>query len=320
MSRRQVLTALALSPALGWPGLLFAKPFPLRADRVRFLGMTASATGVLLAVGERGVIARRDGQSQAWSLQRLATRETLTACVVREDGVALAVGHGGAAFRSEDAGKTWQSLAQALDLVNSNRDPWLGAALSRRGGLWLMGAFGLLAGSDDGGKTWTRLTPMEAEFDRHLYGMTEVLEGGYLLLGESGTLADSFNGRDWRALRSPYDGSWFGAMQTTAGTLIAYGMRGQVYRRTAGQSGWVAAEGIQSTNGWVAGTQLQNGHLVLVGGQGLVAVSQDDGRRFQVRQVWEGSLSGVAQDAQSLIWLAGTQGLKGFDTAWKAVA
>jgi len=28
----------------------------------------------------------------------------------------------------------------------------------------------------------------------------------------------------------------------------------------------------------------------------------------------------VAQDAQSLIWLAGTQGLKGFDTAWKAVA
>lgn len=317
VSRRRALAALSLSPALFWPGLLFAQGYPLRSDRLRFLGLAAAPARGLLAVGERGVVARLGAGESRWDLQRLPLRDTLTACALREDGIALAVGHGGVAFRSVDGGASWSSLAAALDPLNPNRDPWLSAFPGRRGGLWLMGGFGLMARSDDGGKSWARVPPMEPDFDRHLYGMTEVLEGGFLLLGESGSLAESFNGREWTPVRSPYEGSWFGGLQTSAGTLLAYGMRGQVFRRPAGQSTWTAAEGAEAPHGWVAASQLRNGHLALVGGQGVVALSVDDGRRFQLRQVWEGHLSGVVQDSREQIWLSGTLGLKGFDSQWR---
>lgn len=303
-----------------WPGLLFARGYPLRADRVRFLGLTNSQAGALLAVGERGVVARRAGSAAAWELQRLNTRESLTAAGLRDDGLAIAVGHGGVAFRSKDAGVTWESMGPALETINLNRDPWLGVALGRRGGIWLLGGFGLLVYSDDAGNTWQRISPLEPEFDRHLYGFTEVLEGGFLLLGESGSMAESFNGRDWKASRSPYDGSWFGGLQTAAGSLLAYGMRGQVFRRAAGQSAWVASQGAQASHAWVSATQLRNGAVVLVGGQGVVAVSRDDARSFTLQTVWEGSLSGIAQDAGEQIWLSGTQGLKGFDAQWRPLA
>ncbi len=299
--------------------MLLAQGYPLRPDRVRFLGLAGAASAGLLAVGERGVVARRRPEDSAWALQRLPTRESLTAAGLRDDGLAFAVGHGGVAFRSDDSGQSWQSLAPQLDSLNANRDPWLGVSLGRRGGVWLMGGFGLLVYSDDAGQSWQRISPMEPEFDRHLYGMTEVLEGGYLLLGESGSLAESFDGREWKAARSPYDGSWFGGLQTAAGTLLAFGMRGQVFRRAAGQSGWVAALGAQASHAWVASAQLSDGSVVLVGGQGVVAVSRDDGRNFTLQTVWEGSLSGIAQDARDQIWLSGTQGLKGFDAQWKAL-
>jgi len=300
--------------------LLFAKGYPFRSDRVRFLSLAGAPSGALLAAGERGVLARLGPSDSAWSLQRLDTRESFTSCVLREDGLALAVGHGGTAFRSEDSGATWRSLAPVLDRINQNRDPWLSAFGGRRGGLWLMGGFGLMAYSGDAGKTWSRVAPMEPDFDRHLYGMAEVLEGGFLLLGESGSLAESLNGRDWKPLRSPYDGSWFGAIQTTAGSLIAYGMRGQVFRRLGGQSSWAVAQAPEVSHGWVASTQLRDGQLVLAGGQGLVALSSDDGRRFSLRKVWEGQLSGVVQDAAERIWLSGTLGLKGFDSQWRPLA
>jgi photosystem II stability/assembly factor-like uncharacterized protein len=300
--------------------LLFAQGYPLRADRVRFLALTGNQSGALLAVGERGVVARRASADAPWELQRLSTRESLTAAGLRDDGFAIAVGHGGVAFRSQDAGKTWEPMGAALETINLNRDPWLGVALGRRGGAWLLGGFGLLAHSDDEGKTWQRISPLEPEFDRHLYGLTEVLEGGYLLVGESGSMAESFNGRDWKALRSPYDGSWFGGLQTTAGSLLAFGMRGQIFRRAAGQSAWAATQGAQAAHAWVAAAQLRDGAVVLVGGQGIVAVSRDDGRNFSLQTVWEGSLSGIAQDAREQIWLAGTQGLKGFDAQWKPLA
>ncbi|MEY2777709.1 MAG: hypothetical protein RLY30_1807 [Pseudomonadota bacterium] len=317
VSRRHALTALTLSPALFWPGLLLAKGYPLRVDRVRFLGLAAAPASGALAVGERGVIARLPAGANGWTLQRLATRESLTACALRDDGLALAVGHGGAAFRSEDSGASWQPLASALDPVNPNRDPWLSVFVGRRGGLWLMGGFGLLAYSEDGAKTWVRLTPMEPDFDRHLYGMAEILEGGFLLLGESGSLAESFDGREWKERVSPYDGSWFGGLQTAAGSLLAFGMRGQIFRRAGGQSQWTAAEGPSVTHGWVHGAQLQNGQVVLVGGQGMAAVSGDDGRRFELKRLWDGHLSGICQDARERVWISGTQGIRGFDSQWR---
>jgi len=92
----------------------------------------------------------------------------------------------------------------------------------------IVGAFGMIFRTGDGGKSWTALNhAIENQDGYHYYGIAATKDA-LLLVGETGIIYRSFDqGRSWESLTSPYEGSLFGIVSDSAGDrAIAVGLRG----------------------------------------------------------------------------------------------
>lgn len=282
-------------------------------ERASFFGL-ARAADVLLACGERGVIARLT-PGQSWQTARLETQRSLTAIAMHTEGLAVAVGHSGVIFVSQDFGQRWQAVLEAQRLrINPSQEALLTVAIDAQKRILVGGAFGVVASSSDLGNTWSVVRPLGESFDWHVYQLSlDHAQRSWMLLGEAGTLAESSNGIAWRELRSPYEGSFFGGLITQMGARIIFGMRGRIYRQSNPGSPWQLLE-VPTSMAWMAGRVLRDGRIVLVGDQGITAMSNDDGRRFVVQKTWDSSLSDIVESPSGELWIAGRLGLKAFDS------
>jgi len=292
------------------PGRLSAStPRPIRHDRASFFALATSGSA-LVAAGERGVIARSTDAGLNWTIGRLSTSRNLTTVVGNNQGIAVAAGHGGALFRSTDQGLNWTAVSDAeIERINPEREPILCGLIDHQGTISLGGAFGLLIESDDGAMTWRRSEPVAADFDRHVYGIFASADGeDRWLVGESGTLAWRARGKTWKLLESPYSGSFFGGLITPGDATLVFGMRGAIYRRAQGEHSWRQCPCPQPI-AWMAGRALPGRRIVLVGDQGWIAVSDDDGFSIDLHRVADASLSDLIAHRDGAISLAGVQGL-----------
>lgn len=321
--RRTVLKRLAVSGQalfLLGGGAAFAATRLIAVDRASFFGM-AQAGGVALACGERGLIARLQAGENSWQTQRLATQKSFTAIAMHTEGLAVAVGHSGVIFVSQDFGREWQAVPDTtVKNINPNQEALLTVGIDANRRIVVGGAFGLVAGSSDLGKTWSRFAPLGDDFDWHVYHLSlDHSQRSWLLLGESGTIAESGNGVNWREVRSPYSGSLFGGLVSQMGARIIFGMRGRIYRQSRPGGDWQLLE-VPTTMAWMAGRVLKDGRIVLVGDQGMTAISNDDGRRFTVQKTWDASLSDLIETASGELWISGRLGLKAFDSQLRALS
>jgi photosystem II stability/assembly factor-like uncharacterized protein len=242
----------------------------------------------LFSAGERGWILRSADDGQHWQGIPTPADRTLTALAFADDRLGIAVGHGATLLRTTDGGQQW--TAMVVDGIG--RDSLLG--VTHLGGQHFVayGAFGHYLDSVDGGMSWSKKTVLGEDFDRHI---AKVLKAGsdLFLFGESGTLLRSRDlGLNWEALQSPYEGSFFGGLQTPSGALLAFGMRGNLYRSNDQGDSWqlipldikVALQG---------GQVLPDGRIALVGNAGLVALSNDDGKSFELSKAARGGLSQI---------------------------
>jgi photosystem II stability/assembly factor-like uncharacterized protein len=291
----------------------------IAVDRASFFGLAQSG-GVALACGERGLIARLESDSNQWKTQRLATQRSLTAIAMHTEGLAVVVGHSGVIFVSQDFGQQWQAVSDSLlKTVNPNREALLTVGIDANRRILVGGAFGVMASSSDLGKTWSPLQPLGDGFEWHVYHLSlDDTQRAWMLLGESGTVAESPNGAFWRELRTPYQGSFFGGLSTQMGARIIFGMRGRIYRQSRAGADWQLLE-VPTTMAWMAGRVLKDGRIVLVGDQGMTAVSNDDGRRFSVQKTWDASLSDLIELPSGVLWISGKLGLKAFDSNLRAL-
>ena len=215
-----------------------------------------------------------------------------------------AAGHDATVLRTEDGGETW---------TPAHRDPDLGAPLldlwfrdDRRG--FAVGGFGAFLATDDGGDSWIcRNGCADGEGPALLRGAAGApADGGFgddfhlnriapapaddsgavrrlWLAGEAGALYRSDDGGEsWRALASPYAGSWFGALALDAETVLAAGLRGRLFRSGDGGESWTRVEtGVDAalTDAAVAG----DGRVVITGLSGTLLVSRDGGRSVSLR-------------------------------------
>lgn len=300
-----VLAVLALSQALGTSAWATPVAEPLerpaigvvRLDQVAFQAVTPAGDR-LVAVGERGVIALSDDEGRSWRQANVPVSVGLTAVAFPTPTLGWAVGHYGVVLHSRDAGETWnlqldgvqaaQVVADSLPASGGSRrvarlvedgpdKPFLDLFFpsSREG--FVIGAYGLMFHTIDGGKNWRSLTlDLPNPEGLHLY---VVRAGGNALYvaGEQGfAMRSDDGGKNFRRLATPYSGSWFTAQVDNDGGVVLAGLRGNAFRSTDRGASWraMALPAPVSVTAMIKGA---GGALLLANQAGQVFIADSQG-------------------------------------------
>ena len=94
----------------------------------------------------------------------------------------------------------------------------------------VVGAFGIIMATSDGGDTWTPLLDrISNPMGYHLYGLARTRDRAFLFGEAGGAHRSADGGRHWEAVETPYHGSFFSALADPAGTMVAgFGLRGNL--------------------------------------------------------------------------------------------
>ncbi|HDY99202.1 MAG TPA: hypothetical protein ENH72_12025 [Pseudomonas sabulinigri] len=306
---RSVLSTLALSAAVAgfaMPGVSLAeaaediKPAVESELSASDLLLDAALVGErLVAVGSRGHIVYSDDQGSSWKQAAVPVRQLLTAVYFADDKNGWAVGHDSLILHTTDGGANWAmqyrdpELDEALDpegpslLERPLMDVWFRDAKTG----FAVGAYGIFLRTDDGGENWQDVSDVVDNPDGfHYNSIAEIKGAGLFLVGEMGTMYRSVDyGDTWETLTDmPYDGSWFGVSGTNQENLVlVWGLRGNMYRSTDFGDSWQQVALKTQSNNKLGATLLggsvsEAGELAVVGAGGVVVISHDGGKTFNV--------------------------------------
>jgi photosystem II stability/assembly factor-like uncharacterized protein len=226
----------------------------------------------VIAVGERGRILRSADSGQSWELLSSPNRATLTGISFADGNCGWIVGHDGIILNTRDGGLSWTQQ------YNDNTLSFLDViAVDLRRAL-VIGSFGSFYLTEDGGSTWTQHKAL-AE-DLHLNRITSSANGTLFIAGERGSLLlTTRNLHEFTPTPTGYEGSFFGVLPLDNNILLAYGLRGHVYRSESAEIAWQPIA-LKSTALIMTAVKLKDGTIVLAGQARAFFVSKDDGRSF----------------------------------------
>lgn len=234
----------------------------------------ARAGNAVIAVGERGTILRSADSGHSWENIPSPTGVTLTAIAFAGEERGWAVGHDGVILHTRDGGLSWSQQ------YSDNAISFLDIAATDIRHATAVGAFGAYFTTDDGGATWKQQRLLEE--DLHLNRISLDPDGTAFVAGERGTLLHRLHGDDaFAPIPTNYDGSFFGVLPLAGKALLAYGLRGHIYRSGSEAISWQA---IPSPSPALLTTaiQLKSGVIVLAGQARNFFVSTDDGLTFHL--------------------------------------
>jgi photosystem II stability/assembly factor-like uncharacterized protein len=288
----------------------------------------AVAGGRLVAVGERGHVMLSDDQGATWRQARsVPTRVMLTAVYFVDAQYGWAVGHDETILNSADGGETWTRSHFAPEAQQPLLDLWFANRVS---GI-AVGAYGAYFTTNDGGRNWAsakfapppaskpgvpmhdgEAAPDEGELppDYHLNRIVGVGNRLYVA-AEGGQLYRSDDrGASWRALPSPYEGSFFGLVPIRGEGLLAFGLRGHLFRSADAGETWTKLES-HTTAMLTDGVAINDLRVVIGGLAGVLLVSGDAGETFRLTQQDDRKgLSAVLPGAAGAVVVAGEGGVR----------
>ena len=299
----------------------------------------------LVAVGERGSVLLSDDGGHSWRQARsvpVSVALTDVHFVDARDG--WAVGHSGVVLHSSDGGETWQrqldgrqaaeairadaqrrvaageegaaaALRSAEFLVNDGPDkPFLGVRFADARHGYVVGAYGLALATADGGRSWQSLVGrIPNPRGKHLYRV-DIAGERLLIAGEQGALLRSVDGgAHFATLRTPYAGTFFGALELGDDALLAYGLRGNVWRGDG--ASWAQVELAQPVT-LTAGLKLADGSVLLADESGRLLRGDAAASRFTALAAsLPTGLTGMVQAADDALVVSGTRGLSRVEPA-----
>jgi photosystem II stability/assembly factor-like uncharacterized protein len=256
----------------------------------------AKAGDRLVAVGERGHVLLSDDGGATWrQAKSVPTRTMLTAVFFADAEYGWAVGHDETILNTMDGGETWTRSHFAPEAQQPLLDLWFANRIS---GI-AVGAYGAYLTTNDGGRHWasTKFAPPpkpgaasaagaeedELPPDYHLNRIVGVGNRLYIA-AEGGQLYRSDDrGANWRALPSPYEGSFFGLVPIRGDGLLAFGLRGHLFKSADAGETWTRLE--TGTTAMLTDGVAINDLRVVVGGlAGVLLVSGDAGETFRLSQ------------------------------------
>jgi photosystem II stability/assembly factor-like uncharacterized protein len=278
----------------------------------------ARAVSLVLLLGLlTGLTARASAQdgwaadSIEWSDPAPLAQHSLLLDAVAVGSKLVAVGERGHILLSEDSAESWVQVRaptrRMLTTITAADD----------GRLWAAGHDAVILHSSDGGHTWSRQF-QAPELEAPLFDIWVDDDGYALAVGAYGLCLESADGgegdrgRTWESLPSPYDGSFFGILVLSDESLLAFGLRGHLYRSDDGGYSW---KQIMTHTGvpLLGGFRRTDGALFIVGLGGTLLVSTDGGWSFTA--IRTGSRGGIAAAAagRDQVLLVGEGGVRFVD-------
>lgn len=247
-------SAKGVAPPLERPAVTAARP-----EGAAYQALTAAGDR-LVAVGERGVIILSDDGGATWRQAKVPVSVTLTAVSFPTPKTGWAVGHYGVVLNSRDGGETWvvkldgvraaEAVVQEVPpggishragrLVEDGPDkPFLDLFFPSAEEGFVVGAYGLMLHTVDGGRSWRSLTlGLPNREGNHLYAIRSG-GGSIWVAGEQGLILRSDDGgKSFEEVDSPYEGSWFVAAVDEVGGVTLAGLRGNAYHSDDRGASW----------------------------------------------------------------------------------
>lgn len=336
--------ALAVTAALPAAAATFVPPLeqpamasPLAAHTPLMAVTTAGKR--LVAVGQRGHIVFSDDGGKTWTQASVPVSTGLVAVAFPTDQQGWAVGHGGVVLHTADGGTTWekqldgkQSSALAIRYLEAQvatnpaaerlaarekglvsdggTQPLLGVYFENATTGFVVGTFNRIFRTDDGGKTWTPWMDRTENADEFHFNAIAGGPGGIYLAGEQGMVWRLDAGQQ-RFVKhpTPYQGSFFGILSDGADTVLAFGLRGNVYRSGDAGKTWEKIP-IGSSAGITSGIAVP-GSMLLTSQAGAIVRSVNGGKTFApIKPAQPMAYYGIAPAAQGAIVLAGSEGVR----------
>lgn len=332
-------------PAYG-DAAVFRDPLDTPAEETRraatgLMLAVARAGGRLVAVGELGRIVISEDDGRNWRQVPVPVSTDLTAVHFPTTRQGWAVGHGGAVLHSVDGGLSWTrqldgrdaaSLLRAHysrlrdsgdadaarflavvenDFANGPELPFLSVWFRNQDEGFVVGAFGLILATTDGGRHWQPwMERVENPDELHLTAIAGVGDDVFIV-GEQGRVwkLDAAAHR-FTQQRTPYEGTLFGIAGDRAG-IVAFGLRGNAVRSADGGDRWQALPLPAQSYNINGSTLLDDGRLVLVTQGGGLLIGRTDGAPFTARPATVPSLlAGVAPAGADAVVVAGLSGVR----------
>lgn len=292
-----------------------------------------------MAAGLRGHVIVSDDAGLSWQQAAVPVASDLTSVLFTTPQLGWVTGHDGVLLHSGDSGATWikrldgrmtaQALTKHFETLASNGDreapalldavkqnyaagpeqALLGVAFTDARTGWACGSFGTLLATQDGGETWQSwMERIDNPKLLHLNAIAQI-GGQVLIASEQGTVfrLDAQRQR-FVASATGYAGSFFGFIGRDA-DVIAYGLRGTVFRSRDGGNSWSRLP-LNLSAGLNGGTVLDDGTLALVSQDGRVLLSKDRGDNFRPLAVPQpGLFTSIAQASAGSAAVGGLAGV-----------
>ncbi|NPA25347.1 MAG: photosystem I reaction center subunit IV [Deltaproteobacteria bacterium] len=178
----------------------------------------------------------------------------------------------------------------------------------------LVGAFGIIMETSNGGKNWSaRLDRISNPMGYHFYGLARTKDKEFIF-GEAGGMYSSEDwGEHWKTLESPYQGSFFNAFGDPSGSLVAgFGLRGNLVISWDDGATWKHRQLGQGA-ALTGGTMLSGHRFVLVGMAGVIYLGSTDSPEIKAMKTGFPACMAVCEAADGSLILAGLRGIKKFN-------
>jgi len=242
------------------------------------------------AVGHSGVVLHTEDAGESWNLQLTGIEATELAIAGKEAQIAAMEERVEDAPESEKEDLEWaiddvvftmENMQSDLDIGPVN--PLLGVWFKDDQYGFVVGAYGMILRTEDGGETWEDwASKIENAQNFHLNSIASITGGALAIVGEAGQIHVSVDeGATWERRESPYPGSLFGVIGTgQVNEILAFGLRGNMLFSTDLGKSWRMvpnSAGATLNDGVVAG----DGRITLVGNGGTVLMSGNGADSFR---------------------------------------
>lgn len=241
------------------------------------------------AVGHSGVVLHTADAGENWTLQltgidaaklAIASKETQIAAMEERIEEAPESEKGDLEWALDDVFFTMENIQSDMDIGPVN--PLLGVWFEDDQHGFVVGAYGMVLRTEDGGDSWADWAPkIKNAQSFHLNNIAPIAGGALVIVGEAGQIhVSDDNGDTWTRRESPYPGSLFGVTGTgKVNEILAFGLRGNMlFSPDLGMTWRMVPNSAGATlnSGFVA----DDGRITLVGNGGVVLMSSDGAESF----------------------------------------